>query len=269
MNNPKRYTITAALPYANGPLHIGHMAGVYIPADIYVKYLRLRKRDVLFVCGTDEHGAAITLKAKKDGVSPQKIVDEYFGVIDSAFKEFGIDFDIFHRTSAPVHHETAQAFFLKLIENDTFEVRESEQYFDEEAGQFLADRYISGTCPKCGHDGAYGDQCENCGSTLSPTELIEPKSTLSGTKPVLRKTSHWFLPLNKHEDWLRDWLENGKLNGVQQHDPATWKRQVIGQCKSWIDGGLQPRAMTRDLDWGVKVPLDNADGKVLYVWLDA
>ncbi len=269
MNNPKRYTITAALPYANGPLHIGHMAGVYIPADIYVKYLRLRKKDVLFVCGTDEHGAAITLKAKKDGVSPQKIVDAYYGIIDKAFSDFGIDFDIFHRTSTPVHHETAQNFFLKLIENDTFEVRESEQYFDEEAGQFLADRYISGTCPKCGHDGAYGDQCENCGSTLSPTELIEPKSTLSGTKPVLRKTSHWFLPLNKHEDWLRDWLENGKLNGVQQHDPTAWKRQVIGQCKSWIDGGLQPRAMTRDLDWGVKVPLENADGKVLYVWLDA
>lgn len=269
LNNPKRYTITAALPYANGPLHIGHMAGVYIPADIYVKYLRLRKRDVLFVCGTDEHGAAITLKAKKEGVNPQAIVDEYYGIIDKAFTDFGIDFDIFHRTSTPVHHETAQDFFLKLVEKDTFEVRESEQYFDEEAGQFLADRYISGTCPKCGHDGAYGDQCENCGSTLSPTELIDPKSTISGTKPVMRKTSHWFLPLNKHEDWLREWLENGTLNGEQQHNPGEWKRQVIGQCKSWIDGGLQPRAMTRDLDWGVKVPLENADGKVLYVWLDA
>ncbi len=269
MNNPKRYTITAALPYANGPLHIGHMAGVYIPADIYVRYLRLRNRDVAFVCGSDEHGAAITLKAKREGISPQEIVDEFHSINKEAFKAFGIDFDIYHRTSDKRHRETAQDYFKTLLEKGAFDVHSAEQYFDEEAQQFLADRYIMGTCPKCGNDNAYGDQCENCGSTLSPQELINPRSTLSGTKPVLKETSHWYLPLDKHEDWLRTWLELGEIDGVKLHDPSKWKKQVLGQCKSWIDGGLQPRAMTRDLDWGVPVPVDGADGKVLYVWLDA
>lgn len=269
MNNPKRYTVTAALPYANGPLHIGHMAGVYIPADIYTRYLRLRGRDVAFVCGSDEHGAAITLKAKKEGVSPQDVVDKFHQINKGAFSDFGIEFDIYHRTSDKRHHETAQAYFLKLLEKGVFEVKKAEQYFDVEAQQFLADRYIVGTCPKCGFENAYGDQCENCGSTLSPTELIDPRSTLSGAKPELRETSHWYLPLNKHEDWLRTWLEKGELNGEKLHDPSNWKKQVLGQCKSWIDGGLMPRAMTRDLDWGVKVPVEGADGKVLYVWLDA
>lgn len=269
MNNPKRYTVTAALPYANGPLHIGHIAGAYLPADIYVRYLRLCHKDVIFVCGSDEHGAAITLKAKKDGVSPQSIVDKYNAQIKKSFADFGIEFDIYHRTSDPLHHKTASDYFLTLLEKGVFEVKTSEQYFDEEAQQFLADRYITGTCPKCGFENAYGDQCENCGSTLSPQDLINPRSTLSGTKPVMRETSHWYLPLEKHEEWLRDWIENGMLNGKKQHDPSKWKKQVIGQCKSWIDGGLQPRAMTRDLDWGVKVPVEGADGKVLYVWLDA
>ena len=269
MSNPKRYTVTAALPYANGPLHIGHIAGAYLPADIFVRYLRLRHKDVIFVCGSDEHGAAITLKAKKEGVSPQSIVDKFNAQIKKSFADFGIEFDIFHRTSDPLHHTTASDYFLKLLKKGVFEVKTSEQYFDEEAQQFLADRYITGTCPKCGYENAYGDQCENCGSTLSPQDLIDPRSTLSGTKPVMRETSHWYLPLEKHEAWLRDWIENGMLDGKKQHDPAEWKKQVIGQCKSWIDGGLQPRAMTRDLDWGVKVPVEGADGKVLYVWLDA
>lgn len=269
LNNPKRYTVTAALPYANGPLHIGHMAGVYIPADIYTRYLRLRGRDVAFVCGSDEHGAAITLKAKKEGISPQDVVDKFHNINKGAFADFGIEFDIYHRTSDARHHETAQAYFLKLLEKGVFEVDKAEQYFDAEAQQFLADRYIIGTCPKCGFENAYGDQCENCGSTLSPTELIEPRSTLSGAKPELHETSHWYLPLNKHEEWLRTWLEKGELDGAKLHDPSEWKKQVIGQCKSWIDGGLMPRAMTRDLDWGVKVPVEGADGKVLYVWLDA
>ncbi|NEN24556.1 methionine--tRNA ligase [Cryomorpha ignava] len=269
MNNPKRYTITAALPYANGPLHIGHIAGAYLPADIFARYLRLCKRDVVFVCGSDEHGAAITLKAKKDKVSPQEIVDKYNNQIKNAFVDFGINFDIYYRTSEPLHHKTASDYFLTLLEKDVFEVKTSEQYYDEEAEQFLADRYITGTCPKCGFENAYGDQCENCGSTLSSQDLINPRSTLSGTLPVMRETSHWFLPLQNHETWLREWLENGTLNGVKQHNPSKWKKQVLGQCKSWIDGGLQPRAMTRDLDWGVKVPVEGADGKVLYVWLDA
>lgn len=269
MNNPKRYTITAALPYANGPLHIGHIAGAYLPADIYVRYLRLRNRDVVFVCGSDEHGAAITLKAKKEKTTPQKIVDKYHTQIKNSFADLGIDFDIYYRTSLPLHHQTASDYFLTLLEKGVFEVKTSEQYYDEEAQQFLADRYIAGTCPKCGFENAYGDQCENCGSTLSPQELINPRSTLSGTLPVLRETSHWYLPLQDHEEWLREWFDTGKLDGVVQHDPAKWKKQVIGQCKSWIDGGLQPRAMTRDLDWGVKVPVKGADGKVLYVWLDA
>jgi methionyl-tRNA synthetase len=246
-----RYTITAALPYANGPLHLGHVAGVYLPADIFVRFLRMNGHDVAFICGSDEHGAAITLRAKKEGTTPQEIVDKYHHIIHKAFEDFDISFDIFHRTSAPIHHET------------------SEQYFDETFQQFLADRYITGTCPKCQNPAAYGDQCEKCGSDLSPTELIDPKSTLSGNTPVLRSTSHWYLPMDRHENWLREWIKNGILDGKQQHDPKTWRNQVIGQCMSWIDGGLHARAMTRDLDWGVKVPLPNADGKVLYVWLDA
>ncbi len=269
LNNPKRYTVTAALPYANGPLHIGHMAGVYIPADIYVRYLRLQNRDVAFVCGSDEHGAAITLKAKKEGKSPQEIVDEFHNVNKKAFQDFGIAFDIYHRTSSELHHETAQEFFLDLYKKGNFNTRTTEQYFDDDAQQFLADRYIKGTCPHCNYEEAYGDQCENCGRTLNPTDLINPKSTISGSEPVLKETSHWYLPLNEHEEWLRNWIEKGELNGKKIHESTEWKKQVIGQCKSWIDGGLQPRAMTRDLDWGVKVPLENAEGKVLYVWLDA
>ena len=264
---PERYTITAALPYANGPLHIGHMAGVYVPADIYARYLRLRKRDVVFVCGSDEHGAAITLKAKKEGISPQEVVDKYHGIIYRAFQEFGMSFDIYHRTSSERHNLTAQGFFLQLLKNGSLTKEATAQFFDPEAKQFLADRYISGTCPKCGHPGAYGDQCENCGSALSPGDLINPKSTLSGATPVLKETEHWFLPMEKHETWLREWIEQGTLDGKQHHNVKSWKRQVVGQCKSWIDGGLQPRAMTRDLDWGVPVP--GEEGKVLYVWLDA
>ena len=248
---------------------MGHIAGAYLPADIYVRYLRLRNRDVVFVCGSDEHGAAITLKAKKEKTTPQEIVDKYHEQIKNTFADFGIDFNIYYRTSLPLHHQTASDYFLTLLEKGVFEVKTSEQYYDEEAQQFLADRYIIGTCPKCGFENAYGDQCENCGSTLSPQELINPRSTLSGTLPVLRETSHWYLPLQKDEDWLREWFDTGKLDGVVQHDPSKWKKQVIGQCKSWIDGGLQARAMTRDLDWGVKVPVEGADGKVLYVWLDA
>ncbi len=269
MNIPKRYTITAALPYANGPLHIGHMAGVYIPADIYVRYLRLRNREVVFVCGSDEHGAAITLKAKKEGKTPQEIVDEYHSVNRQAFADFGIVFDIYHRTSSALHHKTAQDFFLKLLEKGSFDVRTNEQYYDAEANQFLADRYIVGTCPRCGFDNAYGDQCENCGSTLNPQDLINPRSTLSGSTPILKPTSHWFLPMERHEAWLREWIEKGTLDEKYHHNPSEWKKQVLGQCKSWIDGGLQGRAMTRDLDWGVPVPLAEANGKVLYVWLDA
>jgi len=269
LNIPKRYTITAALPYANGPLHIGHMAGVYIPADIYVRYLRARGRDVVFVCGSDEHGAAITLKAKKAGKLPQEIVDEFHVINKKAFADFGIGFDIYHRTSDALHHRTAQDFFLKLLGKGSLEVKASEQYFDPEAQQFLADRYIIGTCPKCGFENAYGDQCENCGSTLSPQDLINPRSTLSGATPVLRETSHWYLPMERHENWLREWITTGTLDGKPHHDPVEWKKQVLGQCKSWIDGGLQGRAMTRDLDWGVPVPLPDAPGKVLYVWLDA
>jgi len=264
-----KYTITAALPYANGPLHLGHVAGVYLPADIFVRFLRMNNHDVAFICGSDEHGAAITLRAKKEGISPQEIVDKYNHIIGKAFQDFDISFDIFHRTSAEIHHKTSQDFFLKLYENGHFTEETSEQYFDEEYQQFLADRYITGECPKCQNPNAYGDQCEKCGSDLSPTELKNPTSTLSGKTPVLRTTSHWYLPMNRHEEWLREWIKEGKLDGVQQHDPKPWRNQVIGQCMSWIDGGLHSRAMTRDLDWGVKVPLPNADGKVLYVWLDA
>lgn len=268
MSAPK-HLVTAALPYANGPLHIGHIAGVYLPADIYTRFLRLKNEDVAFICGSDEHGAAITLRAKKEGITPKDIVDKYHGINQKAFADFNVNFDIYHRTSAPEHHTTAQEFFLKLLENGSFDVQTSEQYYDEDAQQFLADRYITGECPKCHKAGAYGDQCESCGSALSPDDLINPTSTLSGKVPVKRETSHWYLPMGKHEEWLREWVEKGVFEGKQQHDPKTWRNQVVGQCKSWIDGGLHSRAMTRDLDWGVKVPVEGADDKVLYVWLDA
>jgi methionyl-tRNA synthetase len=265
----EKFTVTAALPYANGPLHLGHVAGVYLPADIFVRFLRMNNHDVAFICGSDEHGAAITLRAKKEGITPQEIVDKYNQIIGKSFQDFGISFDIFHRTSAEIHHKTAQDFFLQLEKNGKFIEETTEQYFDEEFQQFLADRYIIGECPNCHNENAYGDQCEKCGSSLNPTDLINPISTLSGKKPVLKSTSHWFLPMDRHEDWLKEWILEGKLDGVQQHDPKTWRNQVTGQCMSWINNGLKPRAMTRDLDWGVKVPLPNADGKVLYVWLDA
>ena len=263
------YTVTAALPYANGPLHLGHIAGVYLPADIFVRFLRMNKHDVVYICGSDEHGAAITLRAKKEGITPQEIVDKYHTLIRDTFSQFNISFDIYHRTSSQLHHETSADFFKKLNDNNQFIEESSEQYFDEDFQQFLADRYITGTCPKCSYANAYGDQCEKCGSDLSPTDLINPISTLSGKSPILKTTAHWYLPMNQHEDWLRDWIQKGELNGELQHEPKAWKNQVIGQCMSWINGGLKPRAMTRDLDWGVKVPLPNADGKVLYVWLDA
>ncbi len=263
------YTVTAALPYANGPLHLGHIAGVYLPADIFVRFLRMNAHDVVYICGSDEHGAAITLRAKKEGSSPQEIVDKYHNLIRDTFGKFNISFDIYHRTSSKLHHDTSADFFKKLHENKQFIEETSEQYFDEDYQQFLADRYIIGTCPKCADSNAYGDQCEKCGSDLSPTDLINPISTLSGKSPILKETSHWYLPMNEHEEWLREWITNGDLNGAKQHESKLWKNQVIGQCMSWINGGLKPRAMTRDLDWGVKVPLPNADGKVLYVWLDA
>ncbi|MCH2233193.1 MAG: methionine--tRNA ligase [Crocinitomicaceae bacterium] len=268
MSNQK-YTVTAALPYANGPLHLGHVAGVYLPADIFVRFLRMNKEDVLFVCGSDEHGAAITLRAKKEGTTPKEIVDRYHSINEKAFSDFDISFDIYSRTSKEIHHKTAQEYFKKLDENGSFIQKTTEQYYDEEFKQFLADRYITGTCPNCGHESAYGDQCENCGTALSPTELKDPKSTLSGKTPTLKETSHWFLPLDRHEDWLREWIKEGKFEGEELHNPKDWRNQVVGQCMSWIDGGLKPRAMTRDLDWGVAVPKEDADGKVLYVWLDA
>jgi methionyl-tRNA synthetase len=261
MNQPKRYLVTSALPYANGLKHIGHLAGAYIPADIYVRYLRAQKRDVVYVCGSDEHGTAIPIQAAKEGTTAQAIIDKYHPIMEQNFRDLGIQFDIYHRTSDPLHHKTAQEFFTKLNNNGDLEVKESEQYFDEEANSFLADRYIKGTCPNCGYESAYGDQCERCGKSLSPDELINPVSTLSGKRPVKKATKHWYLPLNKHEDFLRDWI-------LKDH-AGDWRSNVLGQCKSWIDGGLQPRAVTRDLDWGVKVPLPDADGKVLYVWFDA
>ena len=267
--NKKRYTVTSALPYANGPLHIGHIAGAYLPADIFVRYQKLKGNDVVFICGSDEHGAAITLRAKKDGVSPKEIVDKYHKINKQAFKDFGINFSIYHRTSSDLHHETAKEFFSELNNNNRFIKKVSKQFFDVENNQFLADRYIIGTCPKCGHEHAYGDQCEKCGSSLSPDELINPKSTLSGKKPIKKETSHWYLPMQDHETWIKDWIENGLLDGENHHDPKDWKNQVLGQCKSWIDGGLKERAMTRDLDWGVEVPLEGENGKVLYVWMDA
>ena len=269
MSKPERYTITAALPYANGPIHLGHLAGVYIPADIYARYLRLKGEDTLFICGSDEHGAAITLRAKREGISPQEIVDKYHNLNKESFEKLGITFDIYHRTSAQIHHKTAQDFFLQLNDNNAFIKNTSQQYYDEDNQQFLADRYITGECPKCQNPSAYGDQCERCGSALSPNDLINPVSTLSGKKPVLKETSHWYLPMDQHEDWIRDWIKNGTLDGQPHHDPSEWRKHVLGQCMSWIDGGLKPRAMTRDLDWGVAVPLEDAEGKVLYVWLDA
>lgn len=269
MEEKKRYTITAALPYANGPLHLGHLAGAYLPADIFVRYLKAKGNDVAFICGSDEHGAAITLRAKKEGCTPQEIVDKNHEIIKKSFSDFGIDFDIYHRTSSELHHKTASDFFKTLYEKGSFTQETTEQFFDQEHQQFLADRYVTGTCPKCNSEGAYGDQCEKCGSSLSPTDLINPISTLSGKTPVLKETSHWYLPMNKHEQWLKTWIETGVLDGKQQHNPSEWRKQVIGQCKSWIDNGLQPRSITRDLDWGVKVPVEGAEGKVLYVWFDA
>jgi methionyl-tRNA synthetase len=261
MNLPKRYTVTSALPYANGLKHIGHLAGAYIPADIYVRYLRAQKRDVVYVCGSDEHGAAITIQAMKEGTTPKAIVDKYHGIIKQNFEDLGISFDIYHRTSAQIHHETAQEFFTALNERGELEQKETEQFYDEEARSFLADRYIVGTCPVCGYNNAFGDQCEKCGTSLSPDQLINPRSTLSGNAPVKKTTTHWYLPLNKHEDFLRQWI-------LHEHKDD-WKTNVLGQCKSWLDAGLQPRAVTRDLDWGIKVPLPDAEGKVLYVWFDA
>lgn len=261
MDQPKRYLITSALPYANGLKHIGHLAGAYLPADIYVRYLKAQKRDVVFVCGSDEHGTAIPIQATKEGTTARAIIDKYHPIMEQNFKDLGIAFDIYHRTSDPLHHETAQEFFTKLNNNGDLEIKESEQFFDEQANSFLADRYIKGTCPNCSFPSAYGDQCENCGKSLSPDELINPVSTLSGNAPVKKMTKHWYLPLNRHEDFLRNWILKEHAND--------WRSTVLGQCKSWIDGGLQPRAVTRDLDWGVKVPLKDAEGKVLYVWFDA
>ena len=256
----KRTLVTCALPYANGPVHIGHLAGVYVPADIYVRYLRLRGEDVLYVCGSDEHGVPITIKAKEQGCTPQDIVDKYHGIIDRSFKGFGINFDVYGRTSSDVHAKNASGFFKKLFDEGKFISKESEQYYDPEAKTFLADRYIVGTCPKCGAEGAYGDQCEKCGCTLSPEELVNPKSKLSGAEPIRKKTTHWYLPLDQYEAWLREWI----LEGHKE-----WRPNVYGQVKSWLDGGLQPRAVTRDLEWGVPVPVEGAEGKVLYVWFDA
>lgn len=260
MSNYKRTLITSALPYANGPVHIGHLAGVYVPADIYARYLRLKGEEVVFVGGSDEHGVPITLKARNEGITPQDVVDKYHAIIKDSFSRFGISFDIYSRTSAPVHYETASEFFRKLYETGKFIEKTSEQYYDEESKQFLADRYIVGTCPKCGFDKAYGDQCESCGTSLSPTELISPRSMLSGNTPVLKETKHWYLPLDQYEPWLKEWILEGHTE---------WKPNVYGQCKSWIDSGLMPRAVTRDLDWGVPVPIEEAEGKVLYVWFDA
>jgi methionyl-tRNA synthetase len=261
MSLPKRYLITSALPYANGLKHVGHLAGAYIPADIYVRYLRAQKRDVVFVCGSDEHGTAIPIQATKEGTTPRAIIDKYHEAMKQDFEDLSMSFDIYHRTSEQIHHETAQEFFTYLNDRGELEVKESEQFYDEEAKSFLADRYIKGTCPNCGSDRAFGDQCENCGRTLSPDELINPLSTLSGSKPVKKKTSHWYLPLGKHEDFLREWI-------LKEHKDD-WRTTVVGQCRSWIDGGLQSRAVTRDLDWGIKVPAPGGEGKVLYVWFDA
>ena len=259
MKEFKRYTVTAALPYTNGPVHIGHIAGAYLPADIYVRYLRNNGRDVAFICGSDEHGVPITIKAQNEQISPQEVVDKYHVIIAESFKDLGISFDIFSRTTNQTHHETASAFFRTLYDKNVFEERTTEQYFDEQAGKYLADRYITGTCPKCANDRAYGDQCEKCGSTLDPTDLINPVSAITGTKPVLRKTTNWYLPLDKWQEKLENYIE--------AH--PEWKTNVLGQCRSWLKDGLQGRAMTRDMEWGVKVPIIGAEGKVLYVWFDA
>ncbi|WP_339916110.1 methionine--tRNA ligase [Yeosuana marina] len=261
MNKPKRYTITAALPYTNGPIHIGHLAGVYVPADIYARYLRLTGNDVAFICGSDEHGVPITIKAKKEGVTPQDVVDKYHAIIKQSFEEFGISFDNYSRTSAKIHHETASEIFKTLYDKGEFIEETSEQLYDEKANQFLADRFVTGTCPKCGNEEAYGDQCENCGTSLNATDLINPKSAISGNVPTLKQTKHWFLPLDKHEAFLKEWILEGHKKD--------WKPNVYGQVKSWIDDGLRPRAVTRDLDWGIPVPVEGAEGKVLYVWFDA
>ena len=256
----KRATVTSALPYANGPVHIGHLAGVYVPADIYVRYLRLKKEDVLFIGGSDEHGVPITIRAKKEGITPQDVVDRYHTLIKDSFKEFGISFDVYSRTTSATHRQVASDFFRKLYDKGEFVEKTSMQYYDEEAKQFLADRYITGECPHCHAEGAYGDQCEKCGTSLSPTDLINPKSAISGSQPVMKETKHWYLPLDKHEEWLRQWI---------LEDHKEWRPNVYGQCKSWLDMGLQPRAVSRDLDWGIPVPVEGADGKVLYVWFDA
>lgn len=263
--------ITAALPYANGPLHIGHLAGAYLSSDIYVRFQRLMEKDIVFICGSDENGAAITIKALKENTTPKEIVDKYHALFEKTFQRMDISFDQYHRTSADLHHETSQDFFRTLNEKGEFVEKSSEQYFDPKANQFLADRYIKGTCPKCGHEDAYGDQCENCGSSLSPTELKDPKSTITDATPELKTTKHWYLPLDKYSDWLNVWINHGHLKGEALHDPADWKSHVLGQCKSWLDGGLQARSMTRDLDWGIDVPreIPGAEGKKLYVWLDA
>ena len=265
----KRFTVTSALLYANGPIHLGHLAGAYLPADIYVRYQKLKGHDVAFICGSDEHGAAITIQAKKEGVTPKQIVDKYHELNKKSFENFGIDFDIYDRTSSQEHHETAQEVFKDLYDAKKFIKKENKQFYDIENKQFLADRYIIGECPRCGADEAYGDQCEKCGSTLSPQELINPKSSISGNTPILKETSHWFLPMQKHEEWLKTWINEGMIEGNITHNPSKWKSQVIGQCNSWLDSGLKERSMTRDLDWGVKVPIENSEGKVLYVWLDA
>ena len=256
MTDPKRYLITSALPYANGPKHIGHLAGAYLPADIYVRYLRAQKKDVVYVCGSDEHGAAITIQAMKENTTPREIVDKYHAMLKSNMADLGISFDIYHRTSAPIHHETAQEFFTVLNDKGDLEVKETEQYFDEEANTFLADRYIVGTCPVCGNENAFGDQCEKCGTSLSPDELINPRSTLSGNAPIKKATKHWYLPLDKHEEFLREWI-------LEDHKDD-WKANVLGQCKSWLDAGLQPRAVTRDLDWGIALPADVEGARVKY-----
>ena len=261
LENPKRYTITAALPYTNGPIHIGHLAGVYVPADIYARYLRLQGKDVAFICGSDEHGVAISMKAKKEGITPQEVIDKYDGIIRKSFLDFGISFDNYSRTSAKIHHDTASEFFRKLYDNDDFIEEVTEQLYDAKANQFLADRFVMGTCPKCGNEEAYGDQCERCGSTLNATDLINPKSTITGETPILKSTKHWFLPLDRYDDFLKEWILVGHAKD--------WKTNVLGQVKSWLDDGLKPRAVTRDLDWGIDVPVEGAEGKKLYVWFDA
>ncbi len=261
MNDPKRYTITAALPYTNGPVHIGHLAGVYVPADIYARYLRLNNKEVAFVCGSDEHGVPITLKAKKEGITPQEVVDKYHAIIKRSFEEFGISFDNYSRTSAKIHHDTASEFFKHLYEQDKFIEETSQQLYDKEANQFLADRFVVGTCPKCGNPESYGDQCEKCGTSHNATDLINPKSSITGNTPTLKETKHWYLPLNDYENWLKQWI-------LEEHK-NDWKTNVLGQVKSWLDDGLKPRAVTRDLDWGIPVPVKGGEGKVLYVWFDA